>query len=542
MESKYVDVETLEFFMFDVFATQKLFELERFSDYDRESTRMMLQAAKDLGDNYLHPIYTKMDREKAVFRDGVVKVLPELKTAIKAVAEAGWINAMYDFEQGGQQLPYSILNAALYIFYAANPNATPYATLTQGAANLIYSFGSEELKSDYLEKMSSWDWQGTMALTEPDAGSSLSDLTSMAVPQEDGSYRVQGQKIYISGGDHDAVENVIHLLLARTPGAPQGTKGISLFVVPKYRKEGENWVFNDVKTSGIYGKMGQKGYVAAHLMLGESEDCHAYLVGDLNKGLSYMFQMMNEARIGTGTLAAATSSAAYYQSLQYAKERKQGRHPGTKDPSTPPVPIIEHADIKRLLLFQKSSFEGALGLICYCDYLKDLSEFGEEESRENHHLLLELLTPVVKSYASESGFLSVNSAMQILGGAGYTDDFPVEQYLRDTRVNSIYEGTTAIHGMDLLGRKMVQKGGIAVQLFGKEMQSTIQKALEYNELKPIAGQLAERINAFSQVTQSLQIRAQKEGPRSYLSDASLFLEYFSFECALACNLCAKQHG
>ena len=252
-------------------------------------------------------------------------------------------------------MPLSLLNAALNIFYAANANSASYAFLTQGAANLIQTYGSHELKDTYIPNMFSGAWQGTMALTEPQAGSSLSDLVTSAVPQEDGSYRLKGQKIYISGGDHTAVDNVIHLMLARIEGAPAGTKGISLFVVPKLRIQDNELVPNDVLTAGIYGKMGQKGYVAAHLMVGENDDCHGYLVGQEHHGLSYMFQLMNEARIATGNLATGAAMSAYYASLQYAREREQGRHPSNKDLTQPPVPIIEHADVRRMLLFSKSS-------------------------------------------------------------------------------------------------------------------------------------------------------------------------------------------
>ena len=521
--TKLICTDTLNFFLYDVFQAEKVFELDRFKDYDKTSVELFFQSIKDIGDKDLYPIYTKMDKEKAFYKDGVVYVLPELGQAVKAIAESGIIGAMDSFENGGIQLPYCITNAALSILYAANPNATPYATLTQGSANLISAFGNQSLKDTYLDNMYSWKWQGTMALTEPEAGSSLSDIVTEATPLPDGSYSIKGQKIYISAGDHNQIENIVHLLLARIKGAPAGTKGISLFVVPKYRPENDQLEDNDVITSGIYGKMGQKGYTAAHLMFGEHNNCKGFLVGEANKGLSYMFQMMNEARIGTGTLSMATASAAYHKSLQYAKERIQGSHPDKKGTQ---VPIIEHADVRRMLLSQKAFIEGSIGLISYCSLLKDLSEFGPEADRKNKHLLLELLTPVVKSYCAEQGFQSVNLAMQVLGGAGYTDDFPIEQYLRDTRVNSIYEGTTTIHGMDLLGRKIMMEEGLALKLFQNEVQQTLEKAMHIEETKAMAMELGTQLKGFEKVLNNHFNILKTKGPRHFLADATLVLELF----------------
>jgi alkylation response protein AidB-like acyl-CoA dehydrogenase len=521
--TKLICKDTLNFFLFDVFKAEELLILDRFQDYDKTSIELFFQSISDIADNELYPIYRKMDKEKAYYKEGRVYVLPELGKAIKAVANSGIIGAMDSFENGGIQLPYCVTNTALSILYAANPNATPYATLTQGAANLISAFGSQELKDIYLEKMYSWEWQGTMALTEPEAGSTLAHITTEAIPQDDGTYKIKGQKIYISAGDHDQTDNIVHLLLARIKGAPKGIKGISLFVVPKYLPQDQELVDNDVITSGIYGKMGQKGYTAAHLMFGEHDNCQGYLVGEPNRGLSYMFQMMNEARIGTGTLSMATASAAYYTSLQYAKERIQGSHPDKKDEQ---VAIIEHADVRRMLLSQKAYIEGSIGLITYCSILKDASEFGAKEERKHKHLLLELLTPVVKSYCAEQGFQSVNFAMQVLGGAGYTDDFPIEQYLRDTRVNSIYEGTTTIHGMDLLGRKILLEDGLALKLFQKEIEETIKNALAKAQLVNFCQELIKQVKGFEQVLHNYFRILKEKGPRHFLADATLVLELF----------------
>lgn len=524
----YASLRNLRFLLHEVLNFSKLQEFERFQDYDTEAADMALDAARQIADTYLFPYYRIMDKEKAYYADGIVHTHPALKVGIEALAEGGWIAAIDDYDHGGQQMPATLLHASLFQFYAANSNLAAYAFLTQAAANLIRTFGKKELHEQYIPNMYSGAWQGTMALTEPQAGSSLSDITTSAEPTEEGHYLINGQKIYISGGDHQAVDNVVHLLLARIKGAPAGTKGISLFVVPKYRIENGKLVNNDVTTAGIFGKMGQKGYVAAHLMLGEQHnDCHGYLVGAPHQGLKFMFQMMNEARIGTGLLAAGTASAAYYAALKYAKERPQGRHPSNKDVNQDQVLIIEHADVKRMLLFQKAVVEGSLALLLQCSYLSDLAHVAEGEDQENAHLLLELLTPIAKSYPSEMGNLAVSTGMQCLGGAGYTDDFPLEQYFRDIRVNSIYEGTTGIHGMDLLGRKVTMAKGKAVKLLMQEIQATLEQAAKQNELADMAAQLGQVTKQLHKVTLSLLELASKDRPEVFLADATLYLEYFS---------------
>lgn len=511
----------------EVLDAVQLNQYDYFKDYDSEAFDMTLDAAKQIGDQHLFPLYREMDKKKAYYKDGQVHTHPKLKSIIKAIADGGWIAAHSDYEDGGQQMPLTLMNAGLFIFYAANANAAAYAFLTQGASNLLKSFASDELKQAYMPQMYNGDWQGTMALTEPQAGSSLTDITSTAIPSGNGHYKIKGQKIYISGGDHEACDNVVHLLLARIQGAPAGTKGISLFVVPKYRNENDTLVNNDVTTAGLYGKMGQKGYVAAHLMLGEKDDCHGYLVGAEHHGLPYMFQMMNEARIATGMMAAATASGAYYAALQYANERPQGRHPSSKDATLPQVQIIEHADVRRMLLFQKAVVEGSLSLLLYCSMLADKENVCEGEEKEDAKFLLELLTPIAKSYPSEFGNFAVSIGMQCLGGAGYCDDFPLEQYYRDIRVNSIYEGTTGIHGMDLLGRKVMMAKGKGLKLFLAAVQEAIAAASGIPALEKACAQLTTSTKSLHELTMHLINLAMNDRPEVFLADATLYLEYFS---------------
>ena len=528
MAKEYISIRNLKFLLYEVIDIQKLQALPKFSEYDKEAYDMTIDAAKSLSDTYLYPIFRDMDKKKAYYDEESksVKVHPGLPKAIKALGDGGWIGSYASYDQGGQQMPLLLLNAGRLIFHAGNANAAAYTLLTDGAANLIRAFGSEELHDAYLPNMMRGKWQGTMALTEPQAGSSLSDVKTRATYSDDGSYHIKGQKIYISGGDYEDADNIIHLTLARIDGAPSGTKGISLFVVPKFRKESAGYVDNDVTTAGLFGKMGQKGYVAAHLMFGESDNCIGYLVGDANNGLRYMFQMMNEARIGTGAMATGTAIAAYYASLQYANERPQGRHPSSKNKDGSQVLIIEHADVRRMLLFQKSIVEGSAALVLLCSYYSDIAENIEGEEGENAHLLLELLTPVVKSFPSEWGNLSISAGMQVLGGAGYTDDFPLEQYYRDNRVNAIYEGTTTIHGMDILGRKVMMHNGKAIKLLMADMAKTIAQGKSTDGLEAYAEKLEASVNSLGKVTQHLLGVAMKERPEVFLSDATLYLEFF----------------
>ena len=525
----YVSPDHLRFVLHELLdAPARVAELGAYDGYDAEAFDMALDAALQIGDRYLFPIFREMDREKATCVGGVVSTHPGLQRGIDALAEGGWISAHAPAAVGGQSMPLVLNNAGSLIFMAANANVAAYAFLTVGASNLILAYGSQTLKDTYLPPMYAGRFQGTMALTEPQAGSSLSDITAAASPVagEEGVYRITGQKIYISGGDHPGVDNVVHLLLARIDGAAPGTRGISLFVVPKRRPDGDGgWAPNDVTTAGIYGKMGQKGYVAAHLMFGEGGDCRGTLVGEPHQGLRYMFAMMNEARIGTGIMATGAASGAYYASLRYARERPQGRHPSRKDVATPQVPIIEHADVRRMLLMQKSVVEGSMALLLEASLWADLAEqAGDTEAGREAHLLLELLTPVIKTFPSEYGTQAVTNGMQVLGGAGYTDDFPLEQYYRDIRVNAIYEGTTGIHGLDLLGRKVVMEKGAGMRALSERVRDDVEACSatfphEAAALGAAAGKLSE-------VTAHLMHVFADDGPEAMLADATLYLELF----------------
>jgi butyryl-CoA dehydrogenase len=414
-----------------------------------------------------------------------------------------------------------------FIFAAANYSANAYPGLTFGASHLIESFGSKDLYDTYVPRMRAGEWQGTMALTEPEAGSSLSDITTMAEPTDSGHYLIKGQKIFISAGDHDGVDNVVHLMLAKITGAPAGVRGISLFVVPKKRLEADGTlVSNDVAASGVYHKLGYRGCPIVQLSIGDKNDCRGWLVGEPHSGLRYMFQMMNEARIGVGMGATAMATAAYYAALDYSKTRLQGRKLSQKDPNLPPVPIIEHADVKRMLLFQRAVIEGAQSLLMHCSKLVDFQKVLDGEAKEKYHLLLEILTPVAKSYPSEMGIQSISQGLQCLGGSGYCDDYPLEQYYRDCRIHPIHEGTTGIQGMDLLGRKVIMKNGQAFLLYINEVHDTLTAAGKLKDLEKFANELNESLTKLQEVTQHLISLAGQDGPEAFLADATLYLESF----------------
>lgn len=527
MSAKFYSKENLRFLLHDVLRVEDFCRREYFKEHTLENFDMIVEAADSLSTNHLRPILLEMDRNPPYVENARIKVHPKMGELMKKFGEDGWISMSAPHEFGGQQVPFTILQATAYIMAAANYSPMAYAFLTTGAAHLIEAFGTKELQQTFIPKMMSGAWQGTMAMTEPQAGSSLSDIVATATRTNDRHYLLKGQKIFISCGDHDGCENIVHLMLARIEGAPAGTKGISLFVVPRMRPdENGKLVFNDVNTAGLFHKMGYHGAPIAHLIMGEKNDCRAYLVGEEHKGLSYMFHMMNEARIGVGMSAAAIATAAYYNSLEYANVRLQGRKLTEKDPLKPQVPIIQHADVKRMLLFQKAVVEGSLALCLQACVYYDNSQTLQGEEKENNFLKLELLTPIVKSYPAEMSILTTSTALQIFGGYGFTKEYMAELFFRETRIHTLHEGTTAIHGMDLLGRKVMMKNGQATMLLMQDVFVDIEAAKKIESLKPYAEVLEQKLTQLQELTMHLMGVAQKHGPEVFLSDATLYLELF----------------
>lgn len=514
----------LAFLLYEVLEVEALTETPRYSDHDKTVFNAVLETASSIARDHFQPHAAKVDEAEPTFDGARVHIIPEVESALGVYVDAGLMGATFDDDIGGMQLPVVVGQACQALFSAANISTTAYPFLTIGAGNMLATFGSEWQRETFLRPMVGGRFFGTMCLSEPQAGSSLTDITTQAEPTEEGHYSIKGSKMWISGGDHDLSENIIHMVLAKIPGGPPGVKGISLFVVPKRRvnEDGSVGASNNVALAGLNHKMGYRGTVNTLLNFGESGETHGYLVGEPHKGLSYMFHMMNEARIGVGLGAVALGYAGYRASLAYAKDRPQGRHPDSKDPGSPPVSIVEHADVRRLLLSQKAAVEGGLGLVLYCARLVDSQKTATDEAEKKRlTLLLDILTPIAKSWPSEFCLEANKHAIQVLGGYGYTRDYPVERLYRDNRLNPIHEGTHGIHGLDLLGRKVVMENGAALEILETEMHATA--AAAEGPLRGYGEALDAAFDRVKAVTATL-IAARRESPRLALADATLYLD------------------
>ncbi|AKT38591.1 acyl-CoA dehydrogenase [Chondromyces crocatus] len=471
-----VDDRTVDFILFEVLDVSALLALPAFRDHTPDTLQLFLAATRRLAREVLYPAYKPMDEVAPRLVDGKVRVHPLMKDLYPRLVELGLLNATRPAEVGGQQLPFTIMTLASAYPMAANLSAYGYLGLTAGAARLLESFGSDDLKERFMAPMYSGAWTGTMALTEPQAGSSLSDVQSRATPAGD-HYLIRGSKIFISGGDHDIADNIVHLTLARIDGAPPGIKGVSLFAIPRLRPEAGALVPNDVHVAGVIHKIGWRGLPSLALNYGEQDDCHGYLVGEPNRGIHYMFQMMNEARLMVGMNAVATASVAYHEALDYARNRPQGRPLTNKDPRSPQVPIIAHEDVRRMLLRQKAIVEAGLLLLAVTARYADLAEYAEtDDERRRARLLLDLLTPLAKTFPAERGFEVNALAVQVLGGYGYSSEYLPEAWLRDQKLNSLHEGTTGIQSLDLLARKVPAEGGAALRALLEEIASSVTAA------------------------------------------------------------------
>lgn len=517
----------LDFQLYEVLDVAALCHRPRFAQHDREVFDGTLETAYRLAEERFLPFAALTDRQEPRLTDGAVQMVPETKAALDALGEAGFIAAAFEEARGGLQLPYTVSQACSAIFAGAHAGFHAYAMLTAGAANLVLSFGTEEQKERYARPMLEGRYFGTMCLSETGAGSSLADIRTRAVPLPDGRYLVSGDKMWISGGEHELSENIVHMVLARLPDAPPGVRGISLFVVPRreIRPDGSAGGDNDVRLTGLNHKMGWRGTVNTVLAFGEQGRCKGELLGEPNRGLACMFQMMNEARIGVGVCAVALGYAGYRYSLGYAQERRQGRPPGDKDPSSPPVPIVSHADVRRMLLAQKAWVEGGLALVLYCARLVDEIATSEDPAgRQRDMLLLELLTPIAKSWPSEFCLEANKLAIQVLGGYGYTRDYPVERLYRDNRLNHIHEGAYGIQGLDLLGRKVALEGGAALRELGERIGRTVERARAVPSLADMAGSLAEAAGEAAVTTRTLHEAAAAGRAELAFANATLYLE------------------
>jgi alkylation response protein AidB-like acyl-CoA dehydrogenase len=524
--SPLTDRRHLDFTLYELLGVERLTTYPRFAEHSRDTFDAAIELAHQIAVEKFLPHNRKGDLNEPRMVDGRVELIPEIAEAMEAFNGAGFCAALADYGQGGMQLPFVVTQACDSLFSAANAGTIAYPALARAAANLLAVYGTDDQKSRYMQPIIEGRYYGTMCLSEPQAGSSLSDIKTRAIPQPDGSYRIVGAKMWISAGDHELGENIVHLLLARIDGAPAGVRGISLFIVPRWRvnADGSRGERNDVQLAGLNHKMGQRGSVNTFLKFGESDDCHAELVGEAHRGLGYMFHMMNEERIGVGMGAVQQGSVGYQYSLNYARERRQGRHPDQKDPTAAPVALIEHADIRRMLLMQKCYIEGAQVLGFYASMLVDHALDNDETLRSESHQLLELLTPIIKAWGSDYALKANELAIQILGGYGYTRDYPVEQCYRDNRINPIHEGTNGIQALDLLGRKAMMDGGAALKLLMKKIAATCGEAAQNESLRPLAAQLGAAAELAGKTTAIAGKRMAAGEVRQVLANAQHYMQ------------------
>ncbi|MEP7109763.1 MAG: acyl-CoA dehydrogenase [Ferruginibacter sp.] len=527
MKGQYYSRRNLNFMLHEVLDVLSLAKHPRFAAHTVESAGMVLDTAEAIAQKNMQPFLKESDRRQPELMNGEVKVHKAIGEYYKAFCDSGLMAACFDEKFGGQQLPKTIYAAADFILGNAHNGFEMFTSLSNNAASLLTGFAPGGLITEFVLKLLSGELTATMCLTESQAGSSLSDIATEAIPQQNGNHKIKGQKIFISAGDHDITENILHLVLARIKGAPNGVKGISLFMVPKKRKNDKgDLVSNDVASIGIYHKMGQHSTPAMHLEFGANDDCMGFLAGEENKGLTYMFRMMNTARLGVGLAGTCIASAAYYASLQYAKERLQGRQLNHKNANGPQTTIIHHPDVRRMLFMQKAIMEGSLAFILQCYKYVDLEKISMGEEKQRYNDLLELLTPVAKTYGAEMGIVSVNNGLQVLGGYGYTEDFMLEQMARDIRIMSLYEGTTGIQSQALLGRQVPMNQGRALQFWKEEVRKDIDSAQQFNNLQQYADWLLHEIQELEKVTAHLLSIASKGDEEIFLSDATLYMELF----------------
>lgn len=530
MSSLILNRRDIEFLLYEWLAAERLCAWPRYQEHSRETFDAAMDLCEQLASNHFATHNKKSDANEPWFDGENVHIIAEVKTALERFAAAGLVAAGQDSELGGMQLPTLVEKACFAWFLAANVSTAAYPLLTIGNANLLLAHGSAQQIDTWVRPMLEGRFFGTMCLSEPQAGSSLADISMRAEPQHDGSYRLFGNKMWISGGDHALSENIVHLVLAKIPGAPPGVKGISLFLVPKYLLDsnGDCGQRNDVVLAGLNHKMGYRGTTNALLNFGEGKFCPdgqagavGWLVGEPHKGLACMFHMMNEARIGVGLGAVALGYTGYLHALDYARQRRQGRPVGQKDPQTEPVPLIEHADVKRMLLAQKSYVEGGLALNLYCARLVDEQQNALDEDLDRVTLLLDMLTPIAKSWPSQWCLEANNLAIQVHGGYGYTRDYNVEQFYRDNRLNPIHEGTHGIQALDLLGRKVVMQDGAGLELLMQTMMQSTSNARSDANLSEFAAQLDAAVYRIVDVTRQLHSSGH---PQLTLANASVYLE------------------
>lgn len=529
--NNFINPRDVWFWLYEFGDVQQLTEHEQFADFDREQVEAMFDAASRLTEAEFMNLAQLLDENEPEFDGENVINPPELKPALDKYSESGLHQAPLPTEFGGLGMPRTLATAAALPMQLVAGAPLGYHFLATAAANMMMVTASDEQKKKYLPNMVAGKWFGTMMLSEPQAGSSLADIRTRAIPQSDGSYHLKGSKMWISGGDHDLADNIIHLVLAKIEQPDgsllPGTAGISLFIVPKFHvnEDGSLGERNGVRLSGINHKMGNRGIVNTVPVLGEREACVGELVGEAGKGLAGMFHMMNDARVAVGLFAAQSAYAGYRFAVQYALERPQGRAPTQRDLSTPQLPIIKHTDVRRMLLASKAYAEGAMALCFFASELIDRQKIVEEQqAAEDLDLLLGILTPIVKTWPSIWGMQANSHAIQVLGGYGYTREYPVERLFRDNRLNEIHEGTSGIQSLDLLGRKIAMKKGAALHVLLREISLTIRDAIRIEGLTEYGSDLNHAMTRVARTTEVLGQEAQQGRIENYLANSAVYLD------------------
>jgi alkylation response protein AidB-like acyl-CoA dehydrogenase len=504
-----VDVRDVKFQLFEWLPTAKLLDAQRFSDWDAENVEMVIEEALKIAQEQMAPCNVDGDRVGAQWKDGKVTMPESFKPVFNTLAEGGWIGMLAPPEFGGMGLPETVGTVVNEFFQGANVALSLTLMLTRGAGAMIEGFGTEQLKQMFVEKIYSGQWTGTMCLTEPQAGSDVGASKTKAVKQDDGTYSISGEKIFITSGEHDLTENIVHLVLARTPDAPAGTKGLSLFVIPKIRvnTDGSLGEPNDVYCNNIEEKMGIHGSPTCTLVFGQNDGCRGWLLGEEEQGMKLMFHLMNAARIEVGLQGCSAAGAAHQAALAYARERLQSRHwKEFKNPDAPQVPIVEHPDVRRMLLSAKAYTEAMRALLLQTSYYIDMTHVTEGEEQERYQSYVEVLTPICKAWASEWGLQVTHWCLQVYGGYGYTSEYPAEQYMRDAEIATIYEGTNGIQALDFVARKLSLDGGKPIRDLLGAAEKTFNKAKNDPELMEPAWTLAAGLKQIETISKELMKR------------------------------------
>ena len=522
------DRRDVDFVLHEQLQVADLSKDEKFVEFNKKTIDLIISEARNLAVKEIYPTQKIGDEEGCVFDNGKVTTPEIFHRAYELFKEGEWLAMAEDAEWGGQNMPTTVSLAAHDYFNGANYAFMMYPGLTHGAGKLVEAFGTQKQKELFLKKMYSGEWTGTMLLTEPEAGSDVGALTTSAVKNDDGTYSITGNKIFISAGEHDLTENIIHPVLARIEGAPAGTKGISLFLVPKFRvnDDGSLGEFNDVVCTGIEEKMGIHGNATCSLALGGSGNCRGTLLGEENKGMRAMFLMMNAARLLVGMQGFCCASASYLNAVNYARERVQGKNLlQMMDPNAPSVPIIQHPDVRRMLMGMKAYVEGMRSLLYYVGLCEDKRAILEDEAeKEKYQGIIDVLIPIAKGYVTDKAFEVCSQGVQVYGGYGFISEYPQEQLLRDCRITMIYEGTNGIQAMDLLGRKLGMKKGKPIMDLFAEVQATIAEGKKIDAVAACAASLEEAANKLGEVAMHMGATAMSPKVMTAFAFAHPFME------------------